>query len=120
MSDDMTDQFRIFRRASKIWYIEGVSLHSHRYAWAERARTAGYPERFAQEAPGHNSKAVHRAYAKNAEVRMDSWDEWEQKAREKVVAVQFASTAPRGSEDPANGSVGNDGVENKRNDLPGV
>jgi hypothetical protein len=30
--------------------IKGVSLHSYRYAWAERAKTAGYPERFAQEA----------------------------------------------------------------------
>jgi integrase len=47
--------------------IKGVSLHSYRYAWAERAKTAGYPERFAQEALGHNSKAVHRAYARKAE-----------------------------------------------------
>jgi integrase len=44
--------------------VQGVTLHSYRYAWAERAKTAGYPERFAQEALGHNSKAVHRAYAK--------------------------------------------------------
>jgi len=44
--------------------IKGVSLHSYRYAWAERAKTVGYPERFAQEALGHNSNAVHRAYAK--------------------------------------------------------
>ncbi len=29
--------------------IKDVSLHSYRYAWAERAKTAGYPERFAQE-----------------------------------------------------------------------
>ena len=29
-----------------------MSLHSYRYAWAERAKQAGYPERFAQEAPG--------------------------------------------------------------------
>src|SRR6266566_2484623 len=29
--------------------IKGVSLHSYRYAWAERAKKAGYPERFAQE-----------------------------------------------------------------------
>jgi hypothetical protein len=35
-----------------------------RYAWAERAKTAGYPERFAMENLGHNSKAVHRAYAR--------------------------------------------------------
>jgi integrase len=41
--------------------IHGVTLHSYRYAWAERAKTCGYPERFAQEALGHNSKAVHRA-----------------------------------------------------------
>lgn len=44
--------------------IKGITLHSYRYAWAERAKTAGYPERFAQEALGHNSKAVHRAYAR--------------------------------------------------------
>jgi integrase len=36
--------------------IKGVTFHSYRYAWAERAKTAGYPERFAQEALGHNSK----------------------------------------------------------------
>lgn len=46
--------------------IKGVTLHSYRYAWAERAKVCGYPERFAQEALGHNSKAVHRAYAKRA------------------------------------------------------
>ena len=28
----------------------------------ERAKVAGQPERFAQLALGHNSKAVHRAY----------------------------------------------------------
>jgi integrase len=33
--------------------IKGVSLHSYRYAWAERAKQCGYPERFAQEALGH-------------------------------------------------------------------
>ncbi len=43
-------------------FLNRVTLHSYRYAWAERAKTAGYPERFAQEALGHNSKAVHRAY----------------------------------------------------------
>lgn len=41
--------------------IEGVTLHSYRYSWAERAREAGYPERAAQEVLGHGSKAVHRA-----------------------------------------------------------
>jgi integrase len=59
--------------------ISGVSLHSYRYAWAERARTCGYPERFAQEALGHNSVAVHRAYAKKAKVKLPSLEEYEQK-----------------------------------------
>jgi integrase len=54
-----------------------VSLHSYRYAWAERALKCGFPERFAQQALGHNSKAVHRAYAKHAEVTVPSLDDWE-------------------------------------------
>jgi integrase len=54
-----------------------VSLHSYRYAWAERALKCGYPERFAQQALGHNSKAVHRAYSKHAEVTVPSLDDWE-------------------------------------------
>lgn len=28
--------------------IKGVTLHSYRYAWTERAKQCGYPERFAQ------------------------------------------------------------------------
>jgi integrase len=59
--------------------IKGVTLHSYRYAWAERARTAGYPERFAQEALGHNSKAVHRAYARRAQVVIPTLEEYERK-----------------------------------------
>jgi integrase len=57
--------------------ISGVSLHSYRYAWAERALKCGFPERFAQQALGHNSKAVHRAYAKRAEVTVPSLADWE-------------------------------------------
>ena len=40
----------------------------------------GYPERFAQEALGHNSKAVHRSYAKRAEVRLPSLEQYERDA----------------------------------------
>ena len=57
--------------------IKGISLHSYRYAWAERARTSGYPERFAQEALGHNSKAVHRAYARKAKVIVPALEQYE-------------------------------------------
>jgi integrase len=46
--------------------IKGVTLHSYRYSWAERARKAGYPRRQAEEALGHNCKAVHIEYAKPA------------------------------------------------------
>ena len=60
--------------------INGVTLHSYRYAWAERAKVAGYPERFAQEALGHNSKAVHRAYAKRALMKLPSLEEYEKQA----------------------------------------
>ena len=60
--------------------IKGVTLHSYRYAWAERARKCGYPERFAQEALGHNSKAVHRSYAKRAQVTLPSLENYERMA----------------------------------------
>ncbi len=66
-----------FWRRCQLLKIKGVSLHSYRYAWAERARTAGYPERFAMENLGHNSKAVHRAYAKHALVKIPSLEEYE-------------------------------------------
>jgi len=61
--------------------IKGITLHSYRYAWAERAKTAGYPERFAQEALGHNSKAVHRAYARKAKVELPSLGEYERQRK---------------------------------------
>jgi len=71
--------------------IRGVSLHSYRYAWAERAKKAGYPERFAQEALGHNSKAVHRAYARRAQVELPPLSEYERqraKFREATTSIE--------------------------------
>ena len=62
--------------------IKGVTLHSYRYAWAERAKTAGYPERFAMEHLGHNSKAVHRAYARRAQVELPSLSEYERRRKQ--------------------------------------
>lgn len=73
--------------------IEGVSLHSYRYAWAERALKCGYPERFAQQALGHNSKAVHHAYSKNAEVTVPSLEEWEKGWQEKLKAESVHTEA---------------------------
>jgi hypothetical protein len=45
-----------------------------------------YPERFAQEALGHNSKAVHRAYAKRALMKIPSLEDYERKAEGAAVA----------------------------------
>ena len=59
-----------FRQRCEGLGIHGVTLHSYRYAWAERAIIAGYPERFAQLALGHSSKAVHRADARRAQVTL--------------------------------------------------
>jgi integrase len=67
--------------------IEGITLHSYRYAWAERAKVAGYPERFAQLALGHNSKAVHRAYAKKAQVTLPPLEEYEREQEQKIVSL---------------------------------
>src|SRR5436189_4073153 len=74
-----------FARACRRLMIKGVTLHSYRYAWAERARTCGYPERFAQEALGHNSQAVHRSYAKRAQVRLPSLEQYERNAADENV-----------------------------------
>jgi integrase len=68
--------------------IEGVTLHSYRYAWAERAKSAGYPERFAMENLGHNSKAVTQAYAKKAKVLLPSLEEWQK--REKIIPLPLS------------------------------
>jgi integrase len=78
------DRATEFRSRCRQLGIQGVTLHSYRYAWAERAKTVGYPERFAQEALGHNSKAVHRAYAKRALMKIPSLEEYEQRAATKV------------------------------------
>jgi integrase len=73
------DRATEFKQRCRGLEIEGVSLHSYRYAWAERAKTAGYPERFAMENLGHSSKAVHRAYARKAQVQLPSLEEYERK-----------------------------------------
>jgi len=70
-----------------------VTLHSYLYAWAERAKVAGYPGRFAQEALGHNSKAVHRAYAKKAQVKLPALEEYECAAPRGIISPQRERTA---------------------------
>jgi integrase len=93
------DRATEFRQRCDGLGISGVSLHSYRYAWAERALKCGYPERFAQQALGHNSKAVHHAYSKHAEVTVPSLDDWEKEwgknsqrnVQSKLLRVDFRS-----------------------------
>ncbi|MDB6057317.1 MAG: Phage integrase family protein [Verrucomicrobiales bacterium] len=73
------DRATEFRSRCKLLKIVGVTLHSYRYAWAERAKCAGYPERFAQEALGHTSKAVHHAYSRKALMKLPSLEEYEKR-----------------------------------------
>jgi len=75
------DRGKAFIRRCKLVGVSGVSLHCYRYAWAERAKQVGYPERFAQQALGHNSTAVHRAYARHARVVLPSLESFETKSK---------------------------------------
>ena len=84
--------------------IQGVTLHSYRYGWAQRAADAGYPERWAQQALGHGSKAVHRAYSRKAEAEVPTPEAWlkeiETKARKeaesKTIPVDFSAALNTG------------------------
>jgi integrase len=70
----------VFRYHCRRAGVSGVTLHCYRYAWAERAKVVGMPERFAQAALGHGSKAVHRAYAKKAFIIVPSLEDYERRA----------------------------------------
>lgn len=93
------DRATEFMQRTRALGIKGVSLHSYRYAWAERARRCGYPERFAQEALGHNSKAVHRAYAGKAQVIVPPLSAFErQQAVDLSREIRFPSPATSASD----------------------
>jgi len=87
------DRSAEFRRRCRIAGVSGVSLHSYRHSWAQRAKACGYPQRFAQAALGHGSRAIHEAYARGAEVVCPPLDEYE--ARGKVISFPSADIAAR-------------------------
>jgi integrase len=84
-----------FRRRCRVAGIQGVSLHSYRHAWAQRAKACGYPQRFAQEALGHGSRAVHEAYARGAVVICPSLDEYETENRKLLLPTFLAASTIR-------------------------
>lgn len=75
-----SDRATEFGQRCELLKISGVTLHSYRYAWAQRAKKAGYPQRYAQMALGHNSGAVHAHYAGTDEAMIPSLDEYEKRA----------------------------------------
>jgi integrase len=76
-----------FRGRCRIAGVSGVSLHSYRHSWAQRAKSCGYPQRFAQEALGHSSRAAHEAYARGAIVVCPPLDEYETLEDTKIVSL---------------------------------
>lgn len=65
------------RKRSEEAGIPSICLHSYRYSWAERARAAGYPERYAQETLGHQSSSFARFYSKRARVELPPLEQYE-------------------------------------------
>ncbi|EEF62983.1 tyrosine-type recombinase/integrase [Pedosphaera parvula] len=95
------DRATEFKQRCEGLNIVGVTLHSYRYSWAERAKKAGYPERWAQVNLGHNSKAMARYYSKGAELVLPSLETWKADPG-KIVAVEFKSVpAGESSSTPA-------------------
>ncbi|MEO0454770.1 MAG: tyrosine-type recombinase/integrase [Verrucomicrobiota bacterium] len=73
------DRATEFRDRCKTLGITGISLHSYRYAFAERCARSGMPETIAMTALGHNSKAIFRAYSKNASPEVPALEDLETK-----------------------------------------
>jgi integrase len=94
----VSDRAAEFSRRCRVAGIKGVSLHSYRYSWAQRALQCAYPERFAQEALGHASKAVHRTYSKNGSVRIPPLEDYEKLHHQgNVIPLEFQSKAGTGA-----------------------
>ena len=104
------DRASRFRKVCLRANISGVTLHCYRYGWAERACQVGMPEREAMAHLGHNSRAVHRAYAHKARNVTLPLEYYEQKWAEKVVRFELgppgAALLPDRSEPTLNSSLG--------------
>jgi integrase len=77
---------RFRKRCDRLGFL-GISLHSYRYAWAQRAKVAGMPLREAMAHLGHGSSAVHRAYAGAAQAVVLPLDFYENQRREHLAAA---------------------------------
>jgi integrase len=77
-----------FYRRCKTLGIQGRCLHSYRYAWAQRARAAGMPEREAMTHLGHKSRAIHAAYAGGAQVAVLPLEFYEAEKAKKILRFE--------------------------------
>ncbi len=84
-----------FARRCRTLGIKGRCLHSYRYAWAERARVAGMPEREAMNHLGHKSRAIHAAYAGGAQVAVMPLEFYEAQKQKKLLQFTTARAEPR-------------------------
>lgn len=94
------DRATEFKQRCEGLNINGVTLHSYRYAWAERSANVGYPERYAQRVLGQNSKMVHRAYAKKARKELPPLEDYEAAQKEagksgKILILKHETEVPK-------------------------
>ena len=82
-----------FRRRCRTLKIEGRTLHSYRYSWAQRAKAAGMPERDAMNHLGHKSRAIHAAYSGAADVAVLPLEYYEEQQAKKI--IEFTQGQPR-------------------------
>jgi hypothetical protein len=82
-----------FSRRCRIAQVVGKTLHSFRYAWAERACEAGMPEREAMAHLGHKSSAIHRAYARKAKIVTLPLEYYEEQRESKMIQFRKENAA---------------------------
>lgn len=71
-------QYELGNRVGLLPAESGASPLPPQTRWHDLSRRD--PERFAQEAIGHDSKAVHRAYSRKAKVKLPSLENYEKQA----------------------------------------
>lgn len=57
--------------------VEGVTLHSFRYAVIQRAKACGFNKRFSMAMVGHSREKTHDLYADGGAMLVPSLEEWE-------------------------------------------
>jgi integrase len=85
-----------FARRCRIAGVKNRQMKGYRFGWAERARSAGMPEREAMNHLGHKSKAVHRAYASQAKVVTLPLEHYEKLQANKIIEFRKEASGEAG------------------------